>query len=210
MTEDSSSKTRPPETDETEERKPKIQVIDRRFWARPDEDDERGSDEADDTKPTYVAALEGQLAELKKQLDSVRSQYREAKSEFENARARLRRDLSLELEMAKRSLLQELISVLDDLDRAVSANPETAEGQALLEGVSLVRGRFLRVLGGLGVTRLRSEGELFNPKHHEAISTLPVSDPAQDNRVVGVVKEAYLIGEETLRPGQVAVGKLHN
>jgi molecular chaperone GrpE len=51
-------------------------------------------------------------------------------------------------------------------------------------------------------------GERFDPERHEAMTLVPVSDPAQDGRVVGVMREAYSIGEDMLRPAGVAVGKL--
>ena len=49
-------------------------------------------------------------------------------------------------------------------------------------------------------------GQPFDASRHEAISTAPVSDPAQDGRVVAVVKEGYVIGDELLRPASVVVG----
>ena len=76
-----------------------------------------------------------------------------------------------------------------------------------LAGVKMVRDQFLATLQGLGVRRLASLGERFDPRRHEAISSIPVSDPAQDGVVVGVVRDCYLIGDETLRYGMVAVGK---
>ena len=62
-------------------------------------------------------------------------------------------------------------------------------------------------LENLGVRHLESLGQPFDPKNQEAVSMVPVADADQDNVVVGVIKETYLLGEETLRAGQVAVGK---
>jgi molecular chaperone GrpE len=63
-------------------------------------------------------------------------------------------------------------------------------------------------LGQFGVTHAAARGEVFDPNRHEAIALVPVTDAAQDGRVIDVMREGYLIGDETLRPAGVAVGKL--
>jgi len=71
----------------------------------------------------------------------------------------------------------------------------------------MVRRQFLTKLEGLGVTRIESAGEAFDPAVHEAITTVPAQSDEQDGRVVGVVRHGYRIGEEVLRPASVAVAK---
>jgi molecular chaperone GrpE len=78
---------------------------------------------------------------------------------------------------------------------------------ALLEGVGLVRDQFLAKLDGFGVRRIATEGAVFNPLLHEAVSAVPAADPAQDGVIVGVVRQGYLIADEVLRPALVAVAK---
>ena len=193
------------ERDEQLDEKPvKINVVDRRHWATDDEDD-NGDGRSD--KPTFVAELEQRLAEAEGQVATIRRQYREAKAELEEARARMRRELTQELEGHKKSLLGELVGVLDDLDLALSAARDSGDDAGLRKGVEMVHQRFLATLEGLGVNRVPAMGEAFDPELHEAITTVPVEDPEQDNVVVGVIKETYRLGDQTLRPGQVAVGK---
>jgi molecular chaperone GrpE len=192
------------EEDENTNEKPRIHVVDRRHWASEEDEDGEGRSE----KPTYVAELEGKLAAAEDQVRTIRQQYRDAKADLEAERARLRRELKLELDASKKSLLGDLIGVLDDLDLALTAARETDDDSGLRSGVELVHQRFLGTLEKLGVQRLSSLGAPFDPDVHEAISAVPVGDPEQDNVVVGVVKEAYRLGDEVLRHGQVAVGKL--
>jgi molecular chaperone GrpE len=71
----------------------------------------------------------------------------------------------------------------------------------------MVRQQFLAKLDGFGVKRIAAEGAPFDPLLHEAVATVPSSDPAADGRVVGVVTHGYRIGDEVLRPALVAVGK---
>jgi molecular chaperone GrpE len=188
-----------------EKREPVIVINDRRFWARDAADDEA---DAGVRKPCYVQELEQKLEEKEVRLQDTLTQYKEAKDEFEAARGRLRRDITREIEAGKRSMLVEILDVVDNLDRAINA-AQAGNGatDALLEGVRMVRDQFLVKLQGLGVTRLDALHQPFNPAHHEAVSTVPVDDASQDGVVVGVVRDGYLIGEETLRYGMVAVGK---
>jgi molecular chaperone GrpE len=97
--------------------------------------------------------------------------------------------------------------VVDDLDRGILAAKQHAESQDVVTGLELVRRSLLTRLGQLGVTHAPARGELFDPDRHEAVALVPVTDPAQDGRVIDVMREGYLIGEATLRPAGVAVGK---
>ena len=183
----------------------KITVVDRRFWAQQrDEDD---SAEKRPRKPSYVRELEDKIAHQSEQISGIRAQHREALAEFENAKARLRRDIQKEIEGGKRRILAELLEVIDNLERAFDAGQTGDDYANLLKGVGMVRDQFLAKLADLGVRKMASLGQPFDPQRHDAISQMPAADAAQDGKVVGVVKECYLIGDETLRPGQVAVGK---
>jgi len=95
------------------------------------------------------------------------------------------------------------LEVLDNLDRALDA----AEGRTsdpFVQGVSLVRQQFLTTLEGLGVRRLHPLGQPFDPSLHEAVATVS-SDGTPAGVVVGIVRPGYVIGDDVLRPAQVAV-----
>jgi molecular chaperone GrpE len=120
----------------------------------------------------------------------------------------LRREISKDIERARREILAELLDVVDNLDRAVeSAAQPGASPQALLQGVEMVRRQFLQKLEGLGVTRIEVQGQAFDPTLHEAIASVPAESAGQDGQVVGVVRQGYRIGDDILRPAAVAVAK---
>jgi molecular chaperone GrpE len=196
-----------------------VKVVDRRWWVNQDNEapreDTRGSG-----KPTYVEELERQIAEKDKQIAEYLAKYRSAAGEFEEARLRLRREISKDIERSRRDILAELLDVVDNLDRAIdSARPSAGSGQVpagsgqaasvvtLLEGIEMVRRLFLAKLEGFGVKRIEADHQPFDPALHEAISTVPTQSPDQDGVVVGVVRSGYRIGDEVLRPAAVAVAK---
>jgi molecular chaperone GrpE len=189
-----------------------VKVIDRRWWANQDakSGDAAGTPSSSPLKPTYVEELEQKLAEKDQQLQDAISRYRGAASEFEESRARLRREISKDIERGRREILADLLDVVDNLDRAVDAARASAGADkvdALIQGVDIVRRQFLAKLEGFGVKRIESEGQPFDPSIHEAISAVPASAAAPDGTIVGVVRHGYRIGDDVLRPASVAVAK---
>lgn len=184
-----------------EEKTPKINVIDRRHWAA---EDGAETDEAP-AKPSYVEELENKLQAAEQLRRETLEKHKRALSEFENARVRLTREGALEVKRHRRDVLIEMLDVFDNLDRALEASGES-NSDGLRDGVAMVRDQFLAKLEGFDVKRVPSLGADFDPELHEAVSTVPV-DADQDGKVVGVIKEAFTIGDETLRPAVVAVGR---
>lgn len=185
-----------------------VKVVDRRWWAR-SESTESSAEDTRERKPTVVEDLEQRLTESQERLQAVLIEHRRSAEEFEAARVRMRRDVAKEVERGRRTVLAELLDVVDNLDRAIAAarrSNMTDASETLLRGVELVHEQFLAKLHGFGVSRLEAVGQPFNPELHEAVSLVPVNAPEQDGLVVSVLKEGYTIGDELLRPASVAVG----
>jgi molecular chaperone GrpE len=184
-----------------------VKVVDRRWWARGGDTESNAAADAS-TKPTYVEELERSVAEKDKQVQEYLTKYRQAAQEFEEARARMRKELAKDAERSRREVLVSFLEVIDNLDRAIDATTQAdAPANALLQGVELVRQQFLGKLEGLGVQRIEMGSAGFDPLLHEAVSVVPVNDPAHEGRIVGVVRHGYRIGNEVLRPALVAVAK---
>lgn len=187
-----------------------VKVVDRRWWVNRDEntvpstDNERQSS----SKPTYIEELERQIADKDRQIQEYLGKYRQASAEFDEARLRLRREISKDIERVRREILSELLEVVDNLDRAIEAGGKAQSPDALLQGIEMVRRQFLGKLEGLGVKPIDADANArFDPQLHEAITTLPASSPDQDGVIVGVIRRGYRIGDDVLRPAAVAVAK---
>jgi molecular chaperone GrpE len=122
----------------------------------------------------------------------------------------MRRDVGKEVERGTRAVLAGLLDVVDNLDRAVESGRAASPGSALVQGVELVRAQFLATLEGHGVRPLDAVGLRFDPSRHEAATTVPVLDAAQDGVVVGVIRQGYTFGDDVLRPAVVAVAAFQN
>jgi molecular chaperone GrpE len=185
-----------------------VKVVDRRWWANTEASTETRADaKSSSLKPTYVEELEQKVAEKDKQAQEYLTKYRQAASEFEEARLRLRREISKDIERARREVISEFLEVVDNLDRAIEAGRRSSAADSLLQGVEMVQRQFLSKLEAIGVKPIESTGAHFDPALHEAISTVPAASPDQDGVIVGVVRQGYRIGDEVLRPAAVAVAK---
>lgn len=148
--------------------------------------------------------FEAEIADLKAQLEEANAR---AAKEIEAATKRIEAASAKELKQRTRKLLEGFLDVVDDLDRGIAAAKQQAESADVVAGLELIRRSMLTRLGQFGVTHAPALGQPFDPNRHDAIAVVPVSDPTQDGRVIDVMREGYLIGDETLRPAGVAVGK---
>jgi molecular chaperone GrpE len=132
--------------------------------------------------------------------------------ELEAAKSRVERDAERSAHELREKLVNELLPVLDNLDRSIAAAGAAAatsrEARSILDGVHLVRSQFAAVLGRYGLERLETRNTAFDPNIHDAIGTVPVSDPSFHNVVVDQVEPGYRFESRLVRPAKVIVGRL--
>lgn len=186
-----------------------VRVEDRRFWARQDreEDDEAP---ARPDRPTYVSQLEQRLQEAEARRDEVFAAHRRMQQEFDESRARLNRDFEARVLQAKAATYRGLLEIADHMDRALAAAEAAGERGPLAEGVRLIHGELLGKLREEGVERMELLGTVFDPEIAEAVAVVEVPDPARHDTVVEEIRPGYRLGELTVRPAQVQVGRAAN
>ena len=179
-----------------------FKFTDRRCWLR----GEGAPTEAEEPKlkPAYVEELEQKIAVKDLELQQLIARYKSASDEFEQARARLRKEVTKDVERGRRSLIAGFLDVLDNLDRALDAAGDRGT-DPFVHGVSMVRQQFLSTLDGLGVRPISPVGQPFDPARHEAVTSVASQGSTPAGTVVGVIRTGYVIGDEVLRPAQVAV-----
>ncbi|MBP6715561.1 MAG: nucleotide exchange factor GrpE, partial [Acidobacteria bacterium] len=98
-----------------------MKVTDRRWWAKEQSESGEPVSEEPRLKPAYVEELEQKIATKDLEIQQLIAKYRSASSEFDDARARLRKELSKDVERGRRSMIVSFLEVLDNLDRALEA-----------------------------------------------------------------------------------------
>ncbi|MGA2492346.1 MAG: nucleotide exchange factor GrpE [Roseiarcus sp.] len=154
---------------------------------------------------TVIEKLNAENAELKDRL-------LRALAEMENLRRRTEREVADARAYGVANLARDMLSVADNLARAVESFPAEERAaadaalKALIEGVELTERDLHAALGRYGVTKLSPEGERFDPNFHQAMYEMPhESLPA--GAVAQVVQSGWKIGERVLRPALVGVSK---
>lgn len=160
----------------------------------------------DDNLPAET--LEGQLAAITAERDrlaaekaEVEDRLRRAWAEFENARRRAERERSDFLQFATADLVRNLLPVLDDFERA--RRTETTDKE-YAKGVELIYQRFYDTLKRMGLEPIETEGQKFDPNHHEAVQREQTED-AEDQAILGELQRGYNFKGKLLRPAWVKV-----
>jgi len=184
-----------------------FKVTDRRFWAQSEE--ERAAEAERPQLPTYVERLRQEAADKDRQLREYIAAYKKEVVEgLEKTKQRLERDAGQRVERKLGELATPMMEVLDTLERSIAAAESSRDYAALVQGVKMVHLLMLQKLGELGLTRIETLGQPFDPLVHEAVAMVPVKDPARDRTVVGELRPGFRLGERVIRPAVVQVGKL--
>jgi molecular chaperone GrpE len=156
-------------------------------------------------------ALLQAVNELKAENAELRDKHLRIIAEMENFRRRAERDKSDGMKYAVSEFSRDIISMADNLRRAIEAVPKDAVEQnqglkTLLEGVEVTERELLKVFERHGITRYDPMGEKFNPHFHEAMIKMDVPNAPAD-AIVQVLQAGYKIAERVLRPATVIVAK---
>jgi len=164
----------------------------------------------DDLQPPGAAtdpdapSPQDEIESLRREVQDKQDRLLRALAETDNVRRRAQRDREDYVKYATESLLRDLVPVLDNLDRALTAARTAGGGGNVVEGVELIQREMLRVLERSGLTRYSAVGQPFDPARHEAIARV-VSGEAAPDTVVHETAPGYLLHGRVLRPALVAV-----
>lgn len=150
---------------------------------------------------------EGDLVEkLKEELAAEKDRFLRQAAEFENYKRRLERERANALKYAEENVLQELLPVVDNLERALEQGKKNPDLKDFYDGVELTYKGLLTTLEKFEVTPIESVGNTFDPNHHEALTMEETSD-AEHNTVYREFQKGYMYKDRLLRPAKVVVAK---
>lgn len=150
-----------------------------------------------------IADLEHQLAQARQEAADNWNKYLRERADIDNIRKRQERVITDRVQQHKRALFQKLLSVMDNVERALVYH-DTLDREQLQQALRMVQWQMNEVLRGEGLNPVATVGEAFNPYLHEAIEAVENSDQPEGTIVEEVLK-GYTLGDETLRPARVKV-----
>lgn len=159
--------------------------------------------------PTDSAAAIGDstdaLGEAQRALAAQHDKYLRLAAEYDNFRKRSVRDRQDAEKMGMGAVMKGLLETLDDLGRVAHMTPEGTELAKVLEGITMVEKKLLKSLAGHGLEVVNPVGAMFDPNHHEAITTTPAANAEEDHQVAVVFQVGYVLNGTLLRPARVVV-----
>ena len=173
--------------------------------------DEPAQNETPPAEPVTEPADDDRIAKLEAEIADLRDKALRAMAETENVRRRLEREREETARYAISRFAGDLLSVADNLRRALDAVPAAAVEKdeflaKLVDGVGATERAMLAVLEKNGVKKLNPMGQKFDPNFHEVLFEMDAPDKPQGT-VVQVLEAGYTIGDRLLRPARVAASK---
>lgn len=135
-----------------------------------------------------------------------RDKYMRLQAEFDNYRKRTLREKMDLVASGGADVIKSMLSVLDDMYRAVAASEKSEDIAALREGEKLVLQKFEEALKQKNVSEIKAAGEEFNADYHEAVARFAAGEEMK-GKVIDVVQRGYMLGDKVLRYAKVVVGE---
>ena len=146
------------------------------------------------------------VAALAAELEAAKDAALRARADAMNVQRRAEQEIEKARKFALERFCGDLLSVVDNLERALESSGDEQGSAALAEGVELTRKGFMDVLAKYGVETVDPTGEPFDPETAQAMSMVEQPD-AEPNSVVAVMQKGYVLNGRLLRPAMVMVAK---
>jgi molecular chaperone GrpE len=159
--------------------------------------------QAENAVSNEPAALEA----LQQELQEQKEKYIRLYADFDNFKRRSARERIELIQTAGREVIQAMLEVVDDCDRAEKQLQKSDDLQQIREGIQLVFTKLRNTLQAKGLKEMKSIGADFDPDVHEAITEIPVPDENMKGKVVDEVEKGYLLNDKIIRFSKVVVGK---
>lgn len=144
---------------------------------------------------------------LEDKFNELNDKYLRLYSDFDNFRKRTTKEKADLISNANAGVLKDLLTVLDDFERAIQSNENTEDVNGLKEGFQLIYNKFNGILASKGLKPMDSKGTPFDLDLHEAITNVPVEREEEKGKVIDVVEKGYYLHEKVIRYAKVVVGQ---
>jgi molecular chaperone GrpE len=152
-----------------------------------------------------IPTLEEQLAEQRRQTEEYLDHLQRLQAEFNNYRRRASQERLQATSRGKEDMLRTLFPILGNLHLALRHAEQ--DPNAVRQGVQMIWQQFENFLREQGVEKIATVGQVFDPAHHEALSTVPATADTPPNTIVSEVNAGYKLDGRLLRPAQVVVAR---
>lgn len=150
------------------------------------------------------------LAQLREDLEAQKQEVLYARAETQNVRRRMEKDVSDARSYAATGFARDVLSVWDNLSRAVESIPESLREdekmKGLVVGIEATQRELEKVFSQNGIERVEAMGRALDPNHHQAMMEIP-TDEHEPGTIVQEMQSGWVIKNRLLRPAMVGVAK---
>ncbi|WP_019539308.1 nucleotide exchange factor GrpE [Proteiniphilum acetatigenes] len=167
------------------------------------------SDEAEEVNAAEdtVEQPETDENDLQHKYDELNDSYLRLNAEFDNFRKRTLKEKADLIKSGGERVLLDIITLVDDFDRALESLHKTEDREAMLEGMDLIYTKFIAFLKQHGVNEIEAIGQPFDADSFEAITTIPAPEASQKGIVVDCIQKGYRLNDKIIRFPKVIVGE---
>lgn len=170
----------------------------------PQSEQQEPAAEAEAAEAAGDTAAQAEIERLRNELSETQQRALRAQADFDNFRRRTQKEKEELAKYASSKLIQELLPVIDNFERALQASEDNPEFESFSKGVNMIFRQLEQVLAAEGLTAMNSVGQPFNPEFHQAIMQVE-SEEHEEGIVVEEVQKGYMLKDKVLRPAMVKV-----
>ena len=160
-----------------------------------------------DAQTPAEESLDDKINKLTEDLEKANKEYLFLMAEFDNFRKRTVREKADIIRNAGEKVLGQLLPIIDDFERAIKANEQADDIDAIKQGVTLIYNKLIKYLEQNQVKAIESTGCDFDTELHEAVTTFPAPSEEMKGKVIDTVLTGYTINDKVLRHAKVVVGQ---
>jgi len=161
----------------------------------------------DNKENAIVETEEDKIKKLQAELDELRDKNLRLVAEFDNFRRRNAKERIELVQTAGKDIIQSLLVVLDDVDRAAKQMETTNDLNLVKEGISSVFNKLKAVMQQKGLKTMEAKNQDFDPDLHDAITEIPAPSEEMKGKIIDVVEPGYYLNDKLIRHAKVVVGK---
>jgi molecular chaperone GrpE len=160
----------------------------------------------DDINEFTLDPRDEQMSVLKKQVEEYKDKHLRLYADFDNFKKRNAKERLELILTAGKDVIQDLLPILDDFDRATKALKNSTDIAAVKEGMAIIQNKLIKTLESKGLKPIETIGKDFNVEQQEAITEIQAS-PDMAGKVIDEVEKGYYLNDKIIRFAKVVVGK---
>lgn len=169
--------------------------------------DDKMAEEVEEEVASEELANENAMEEMQQKYGELNDSYLRLHAEFDNFRKRTLKEKSDLIKSGGERVLLDIVSLVDDFERALGVLHQSEDKEAMLAGMDLIYTKFLTFLKQHGVNEVEAIGQPFDADTFEAVTTIPAQEESQKGMVVDCIQKGYKLNDKIIRFPKVIVGE---